>query len=208
MDWDIVTGGLGTGFIPRLVDPGFNIKRFPAQIGMQNPIEAVLNLRETHGLRPEEVEHLTVEYGREGPGRPAPESGLDGKFSVQYCASAALLDGRVNIETFTDERRFSPDMEAMLLKVSLAPRSGDGAGATALLNDGRTVTEESINYRGSIGNPMSREERLDKFRYCVSQRALSEQDAEQLFGLLERLETVDDVSSLMDVMRMRAPANR
>ena len=209
IDWDIVTGGLGTGFIPRLVDPGFNIKRFPAQIFMQNPTEAVLSLRETHGLRPEEVEHLTVETSRGGPGRPVPESGLDGKFSVQYCASAALLDGHVDIETFTDERRFAPDMEAMLPKVSLepAPRSDDGARATARLNDGRTVSEELLNYRGSCGNPMSSAERLDKFRYCVSQRALSDQDTEELLGLLERLEAVDDVSSLMDVMRTRSPAN-
>ena len=54
---------------------------------------------------------------------------------------------------------------------------------------------------------MSSAERLDKFRYCVSQRALSDQDTEELLGLLERLEAVDDVSSLMDVMRTRSPAN-
>ncbi len=210
IDWDIVTGGLGRGFIPRLVDPGFNIKRFPAQIFMQNPTEAVLNLRETHGLRPEDVEHLTMETERGGPGRPAPESGLDGKFSVQYCASAALLDGHVDIETFADERRFAPDMEAMLPKVSLTPtpRSDDGARATAQLTDGRTVSEESLNFRGSCRNPMSRAERLDKFRYCVSQRALSDQDTERLLDLLERLEAVDDVSALMDLMGTRAPNNR
>ena len=113
----------------------------------------------------------------------------------------------MNIETFTDERRFSADMEAMLPKVSLLPRDGGGARATARLNDGRTVSEECLDLRGSVGNPMSRGERLDKFRYCAG-HALSDRDTEQLLGLLERLEAVDDVSSLMDVMRTRALANR
>ncbi len=49
-------------------------------------------------------------------------------------------------------------------------------------------------------------QRLEKFRYCT-RHALSDRATEQLLGLLERLETVDDVSSLMDVMRTRARAN-
>ena len=206
MHWDALTGGLGTSFVPRIIDPGFDIKRFPAQIFMQWLTEAVLDLRAAHGLRPEQVEQLAVESATEGTERPVPTTGLDGKFSPQYCAAAALLDGRVNIETFTDERRFSPDMEAMLRKVLLLPRKGDGARATARLNDGRTVSAECLHFRGSVGNPFSREERLEKFRYC-SRHALSDRATEQLLGLLERLEAVDDVSTLMDVMRTRALAN-
>jgi len=48
LDWDVLTQGLGDAY--RLVDPGFDIKRFPAQVYMQNPIEAVLNLRHHHLL--------------------------------------------------------------------------------------------------------------------------------------------------------------
>ena len=46
-----------------------------------------------------------------------------------------------------------------------------------------------------------------EIRYCAG-HSLSDQDSECLVGLLERLETVDDVSSLMDLMRKRPPANR
>jgi hypothetical protein len=53
---------------------------------------------------------------------------------------------------------------------------------------------------------MSPGERQEKFRYCT-RHALSDRATEQLLGLLERLETVDDVSSVMDVMRKRALAN-
>jgi 2-methylcitrate dehydratase PrpD len=207
IDWDVVIGRFGTGFVPRIVEPGFDIKRFPAQISMQWLTESVLNLREAHAFRPEDVEYLTIESENGGTERPDPVSGLDGKFSPQYCAAAALLDGRVNIETFTDARRFSPDMEAMLRKVSLAPRNGNGARAVARLRDGRTVSAECVHFRGSAGNPFTREERVNKFRYCAG-HALSDRDSERLLGLLERLEAVADVSTLMDLVRPRAGANR
>ena len=110
MDWDVLTWGLGTGFVPRIVDPGFHIKRFPAQISMQWLTEAVLDLRAAHGSAPGAGgQQSAVESATEGTERPVPTTGLDGKFSPQDRAAAALLDGRVNIETFTDERRFSPD---------------------------------------------------------------------------------------------------
>ena len=86
------------------------------------------------------------------------------------------------------------------------PGKATAPWATARLNDGRTVSAECLHFRGSVGNPFSREERLEKFRYC-SRHALSDRATEQLLGLLERLEAVDDVSSLMDVMRTRALVN-
>ena len=51
--------------------------------------------------------------------RPAPSSGLAGKFSLQYTVAAALLDGAVTIRTFTDARLRAPDMQAMLAKVAV-----------------------------------------------------------------------------------------
>ena len=66
------------------------------------------------------------------------------------------------METFTDQRRFSPDMEEALGRVQMKPTDQKSkiAKATARLKDGRTVSEECEWFRGSVGNPMSREERL------------------------------------------------
>ncbi len=205
MDWTIVTGGLGKTF--RLVDPGFDIKRFPTQITMQRPIEAVLNLKQRHGLRAEQIESLTISLRGQGHSGPAPRTGLDGKFSVEYCGAAAMLDGQVNIETFTDARRFAPDMEALLPRVHTSS-SPDAQGATAIarLADGRTLREACVDFRGSVGNPMSREERLAKFRYCARQ-TLSQADTEALLSVLERLEELPDSADLM-VMLMKESAAR
>ena len=203
-DWDTATGGLGDSY--RLVDPGFDIKRFPAQVYMQNVIEAALNLREQHGLTADAVEQVTIYRRGRGHSGPVPQSGLDGKFSVEYCAAAALLDGRVGIDSFTDARRFAPDMEEMLGRIRVDPEgpASGAAQATAQLKDGSTVSAECYAFRGSAVNPMNREERMVKVRDCF-RRALSDADTERVLSLLENLEDVPDVGELMAVLGQSAP---
>ena len=198
-NWDVATGGLGDSW--RLTAPGFDIKRFPAQVYMQNVIEAALKLREEHGLSAESIERVTIHRQGRGHSGPIPRSGLDGKFSVEYCAAAALLDGHVGIDTFTDVRRFAADMEDMLGRIRVEP-DGPESGATlaaALLKDGSTVNAECSAFRGSARNPMFREERLVKVRDCF-RRALSESDTERVLEMLENLEDLADVGELMGVL--------
>lgn len=198
-DWQVLTQGLGASY--RLVDPGFDIKRFPAQVYMQNPIEAVLTLRQQHQLTPAMVEHLTLYRQGRGHAGPAPKSGLDGKFSVEYCAAVALLDGRVVIDSFTDARRFAPDMEAMLQKIHVQPEepAPGVVRVTAQLTDGRSVSTECRGFKGSAGNPMSREERMDKVWDCIS-RVLATPEATQMIAMLEDLEHVPDISAVMQLI--------
>ncbi len=205
-DWDIATGGLGSasgGW--RLIDPGFDIKRFPAQVYMQNAIEAALNLREQNSLDPNDIDQVTIHRRGRGHSGPRPRSGLDGKFSVEYCAAAALLDGDVGIDTFTDARRFSPDMEDMLGRMRVEPEGPESGAtlATAVLKDGTTVSAECSAFTGSASNPMSRDQLLAKVRDCF-RRALSEADTEVVVEMLENLDGVDDVGRLMKVLGQEA----
>lgn len=196
MDWDVVTGGLGASY--RLVDPGFDMKRFPAQVYMQNPIEAVLTLRQRYHLTPDMVDRLTIYRQGRGHAGPAPRSGLDGKFSVEYCAAVALLDGRVVIDSFTDTRRFAPDMETMLQKIRVEPveQVPEVVTVTAQLRNGTTVNAECRSFKGSAANPMTREERLEKVWDCIG-RVLATPEATRVIALLEDLEHVPDISTLM-----------
>jgi len=203
VDWDKVTVGLGDTY--RLTDPGFDIKRFPAQLFMQRPIEAVLSLRQQHGLSADQISVLTIASEQEFRHRPTPRTGLDGKFSVEYCAAAAMLDGHVDIDTFTDERRFAPDMQAFLPRVRGESTEAPGATATAQLRDGRTLSEVCVHFRGSVGNPMAREERLAKFRGCAH-RALAARETDTLVSVLEHLEDVADVAELTRVLGPHAGA--
>ena len=202
-DWDTAIGGLGASW--RLIDPGFDIKRFPAQVYMQNAIEAALNLRQQNSLDPNDIDRVTIHRRGRGHSGPRPRSGLDGKFSVEYCAAAALLDGQVGIDTFTDARRFASDMEDMLGRLRVEPEGPESGGtrATAVLKDGTTVSAECSAFTGSASNPMSRDQLLAKARDCF-RRALSEYDTEVVVEMLENLDGVDDVGRLMNVLGQEA----
>ncbi len=195
VDWGVMTDGLGETF--RLTNPGYDIKRFPAQVHMQRPIEAVLGLRREYRLNADMVQTLTLAVRDRGHSASVPRSGLDGKFSVEYCAAAALMDGEVRIETFTDERRFHGDLEAVLGKVRIVPSSApQAATATAVLQDGSEVSYTCDHFRGAIANPMSVEERLAKARTCV-RTVHGPAETGRLIALLERLDEQEDLSEVM-----------
>ena len=105
------------------------------------------------------------------------------------------------IDTFTDERRFAPDMEETLRKIQVEPEGPESGTVvvTAHLKDGRALSEEFGQFKGSAGNPMSRDERMEKVWDCVG-RVLSDSDTRRLLSLMEDLEDVADISEAMEII--------
>ncbi|GAA0988415.1 MmgE/PrpD family protein [Acrocarpospora macrocephala] len=195
---------LGTAH--HLVDPGFAIKRFPAEIFMQWPMEAMRTLREEEGLDPGEVAEIVVEppVFRADLSRPSPESGLDGKFSYEYCVAVALTQPEVRIGSFADAVLRSEVMQETLPKIRLVhnpdiPRdkAHTWARVTVHTHDGRTLARTCRRYLGAIGRPMDRETRLRKVADCLSEASRS---WEPLVDVVERLETLPDLSELVQLI--------
>ena len=200
-DWDGFLADAGTVF--HLVDPGFNIKRYPAQIGMQPVINVMSDLRDTYHLTQEKVATVEIELSR-APGhesRPNPTSGLDGKFSFEYCAIIPLVTNPVGIDSFSDATRFTPAVDEALTKVSLRhnPAIGRGANAIVTMKDGRVLKGECRDFRGSIRNPMSRDEHYVKYLDCAK-RVLPPEDIDRVRDMVENLERLADVRQLIALL--------
>ena len=205
-NWDMFASDLGTKF--SLVDPGINIKRFPAYIYLQWPTEAVLNLKHRNNLQADDLEYLELELPpvRSDLSRPQPTSGLDGKFSFEYCGAVAMVHGAVGIDSFSDETRFSAEVEKMLPRVRLKVNPEIPTDlletwvvARAKTRDGREFSEECRSYRGSIRNPMDADDRRAKFTECA-RRVLGTDDMDKVFSLVEDLENVQDVRQLTETL--------
>lgn len=202
-EWEALLAGLGERW--NLQEHGFNIKRYPAQIHMQWATESVVLLREKNGIRAEDVEWLELEVSSRRPGlsRPAPATGLDGKFSFEYCAALALTQDHVGIDCFSDAVRFSAPVEAALKKIRLKPNPDISTStvdtwvqARAALKDGRVLVERCDAYRGAARNPIARDAHLVKVRDCM-RRALPEPAMERLIALVEGLEDLKDARVLV-----------
>ncbi|GIX48553.1 MAG: hypothetical protein KatS3mg131_2764 [Candidatus Tectimicrobiota bacterium] len=201
-NWEELTRGLGTTF--GLVDPGFIIKRYPAHIALQWPIEAVRMLRQRYGLHLDEVETLEVEVpaARAAYLRPVPASGLEGKFSFAYGAAVALVREEVDIDAFSDAVYASPAVQAALRKVRVRPNPAIPADlrrtwavARAKTTDGRALSYTCHRFPGAFGEPLPRPEHHAKFRACAG-RLLAPAQVAQLLATLEALEELPDLRAL------------
>jgi aconitate decarboxylase len=130
--------------------------------------------------------------------RPSPRTGLDGKFSFQYTAAAALLDGAVTVRTFSEERRSRPDMIALLSRITLV-QSPTIPGEMEKMwveisvehTDGRREMARCHGPKGFWGLPsLTRDEHLTKVRDCLGMR-LSKEDSERCIQLVDSLDSLD-----------------
>jgi 2-methylcitrate dehydratase PrpD len=190
---------LGFGRPPfRLVAPGYAIKMFPSQFGTHFGITAALELHrkipDPSAIRRVLLTAPVMNYVN----RPRPKTGLEGKFSLQYTAASALLDGKVGIGTFTDARLARADMLDLLAKfeVCLDPAiPGRFEDTHVLLRvelDGGNVLETRCDGpRGKWGTPpISEAEHLVKVRDCLATR-LEPAAAEDIIGLARQIDHLD-----------------
>jgi aconitate decarboxylase len=209
---ELLTEGFAAPY--RMVSPGVGFKKYPSSITTHHSIDAALALRAAHDFPPEEISAVEVVFPCwDHVDRPSPATGLDGKFSVQYTVAAALLDSEVTIASFTDARRFAPDMEALLPKIQMTYDASIPADTNKMhvivrvtLSDGRSFSHETRKLAGWVGYPLTDEQRLKKFDGCVRD-FLSRADAEQLVELVERLDELEDVSGIMAIVGGRERGN-
>src|SRR5499426_1570194 len=95
---------LGTLGAPwKILTTGVAVKPYPSCACTHSIIDSTLEIRRAQGYRPEEIEEVTVGVAAGVPRiliHARPRTGLEGKFSAQFSAAAALTDGRVGITTF------------------------------------------------------------------------------------------------------------
>lgn len=200
----------------RVVDPGLAIKLFPSQYGTHYGITAGLELHRTLDGRRDFRRVRIIAPVMKYVDRPQPVTGLDGKFSLQYTVAAALLDGKVKIDTFSDERRFRADMAELLQKTELiqdASIAGDfhsmHVTVQVELVDGTERRAECHAPRGAWGVTMQTHEHEEKLRDCLNHARLTEEESTLLLASLDRLDELDAeaIASLIAVMSSR-PAGR
>jgi 2-methylcitrate dehydratase PrpD len=202
-----------------LEDPGIGFKRHPCCGSTHPAVDAMLHLRETHGLtaaRVAKVESWTHPRRLAHTNRPDPQSGLDGKFSIQYVLARALLHGIVSIEHFSDDAVRDPATRALMARVQSSPdpkatmETSDHFYCRLRITTANGETFEHFQDRPigrDIGHPLPAGALEAKFRDCA-QTVLRSDAAESLLRLCLALETLPDVSALLDVIAagLRAPA--
>ncbi|MBM3342840.1 MAG: MmgE/PrpD family protein [Betaproteobacteria bacterium] len=178
----------------RCVDPGMAIKFYPSKYPTHFAIAAALDARRRipEAVRIRLVRLVTPEI--HDANRPKPASGLEGKFSFQYVAAAALLDGEIGGKTFTDERRFRDDMVRLLDKITVIqdaniPKDTRRMHVTVevTLNDDTVIARTCNKPPGTWGEPIPDELHRAKLNDFLALR-LNDHKCAQVLDMLDHLE--------------------
>ena len=140
--------------------------------------------------------------------RPRPKTGLEGKFSLQYTAASALLDGKVGISTFTDARLAKRRHAGSTRQVRGSPRPpipGRFEDTHVLLRveleGGRVLETRCDGPPGKWGTPpISETEHLVKVRDCLATR-LEPAAVEGVIGLARQIDHLD-AAGVRQLMRL------
>ncbi len=194
-------GDLGARW--EILETGITVKLYPSCAGTHPALDTLIRLRQRERYTAADVESIEIDVDSIAPTiliHDRPATGLEGKFSMPFCAAAATVHGRVGIDTFEAAVLNDRDVRSLMTRVAMRVDPGfDGAApaltqsrVTVRLRDGRTLVEAANGARGYPAQPASDEELATKFLGCA-RRVLSERDAERALAMLRAIETVADV---------------
>jgi len=201
-----------------LVESGVEIKKYPCCGSAHLALDATHRLMRREEIAPGQLDAVEVRVDFDPPRsliHSRPKTALEGKFSMEYCLAAALLDGQVGLGTFTDENVLRPQAQALIPKVSMRRIPGYEGQPSWVeaynevdlrFKDGRVVRERSERItKGALRGVTMRDIHL-KFKDCAS-RVLPEPAAQELLELLDGLEDLPDIRPVADRLRGDARPN-
>ncbi|MGQ9537959.1 MAG: MmgE/PrpD family protein [Actinomycetota bacterium] len=191
-----------------LLNPGLSFKPYPCCRGPQGAIDAALAAREEWkklgDIDPsnvEKVECRVPSWLRSVLVYHQPKTGTEGKFSLEYCVVAALLEGKVGVGQFRDEVVTSQAVVELIDRFDWQDLEGEitspfAAEVTVHLKSGERAVGRAEKPLGEPGNPMSVEQIYDKYRECVG-NVLNFRVADATLDMLVELDNLEDVNRLV-----------
>jgi 2-methylcitrate dehydratase PrpD len=187
-----------------IVDTGITVKLYPSCAATHPPIDALLELRRDAALTPEQIGAIDVEVDSMTARlliHTRPRTPLEAKFSMPFCAAAAVVYGAVGIDTFDAAPSHDPLVAGLMPRVTLrvnpefdraAPLSQANVAVT--LKDGRVLRQRADGARGYPGR-ISEDELAAKFAACAA-RTLPPAAIEPARDGLRRMHGFSDVCEL------------
>jgi 2-methylcitrate dehydratase PrpD len=167
-------------------------------------------MRNERQITADAVEHVAVEVPADTAAPLVfriPKNGLEGKFSMPYLIARALIDGKIMLDTFTDEAVRNQAILTLLEKVDMSvdPKLQSGsdgsrpATVTIKLKNGRTETLHEKFPKGSPQVPMTQAELLAKFRACAH-GVIADAACERALMYIGQLETMRSIKPLTELL--------
>ena len=210
-DEEVLLNQLGNPWT--IVSPGIAVKPFPSGRLTHPGMCKLEEIVTAHDIRADDVERIEVRTNQELPGNLTyhlPVTGLQGKFSMEFCLASILVLRRAGLSEFTDETVNRPDIQDAIRKIRYTCYDDREAGANnypllatfvdVVLKDGRTFAGRADVARGSPPIAMTEDEVAAKFRDCAAFAGWPQHVADEIIAMtleLDKLPRVTDLTKLL-----------
>ena len=183
-----------------------NIKRWSVGSPIQAPLDSLLDLIRTHGIKAANVEKLVVRVAHQGANTTNNRNMPD--ICMQHMCAVMLLDGIATFESAHDEKRMK-DRRVLELRRRIELH-GDDALTRAMpsrqgiveleLKDGRRLKSHTKAVRGTAQNPMTRAE-VDEKCFHLMAPILGKRRARALCDTVWAIEKLGDARALRPLLQ-------
>jgi 2-methylcitrate dehydratase PrpD len=193
-----------------IVETGVTVKLYPSCAATHPTLDALLDLQRRYGFAAGDVAEVEIGVDAITPTvlvHDRAADALEGKFSMPFCAAAAIVDRRLGLDTFDDDRLRDERVTAMMARVVMRvdptlDRSAPPltqARVTVRLTDGRVLTASASGARGYPDRAARDDELAEKFTACAM-RALPEGRAVEALAALRAIDDEPSVRRLIDLL--------
>ncbi|MEO8593995.1 MAG: MmgE/PrpD family protein [Candidatus Solibacter sp.] len=191
--------------------PGISIKPYPSGSLTHPAMTEMARLIRAHGIQPQQVERVDVGTNRAMPNaliHHQPKTGLEAKFSMEFCMAALLLYGKAGLREYTAQVVNRAEVQAMIGRIhfginSVAEAAGYNKMTSILdirLRDGRTISGRADFAKGSPAIPMSYQEVADKFLDCAAFARWPRDKSNRVIDMVGKLESLADIRMLTGLL--------
>jgi 2-methylcitrate dehydratase PrpD len=185
---------------------GVVFKRHASCFETHPAIDAVLALKGEQGLTADQVETIQLDaytVACDIAGLPAPQTGLEGKFSLAFCVALALGEGETGEPQFNDEKVRDPRLVALRDKVKIAPDpnlSPSRAKIRVATRDGRVLEKFMETLDLSKDRERMKKHLVRKFQ-DLSTPILGEEKTKKLISRVKRLDKIAKLKALGNLIK-------
>jgi 2-methylcitrate dehydratase PrpD len=184
-----------------------SFKPYAACLLIHPAIDGLIWMRGKNGLELDSVEQIDLEVSPlclTVTDKKDPKNGLEGKFSLYFCAALALLEGKVRESQFTPKKMHDHHIRDLMKKIRVSGNDSlkeSEVNVVIQLKNGARLNRTVSTPRGDPRNPLSFDDIEEKFK-DLTQTLLPGHQRDKIIHIVKNLDRMENPSTLLKLCRV------
>ncbi|MBM3117931.1 MAG: MmgE/PrpD family protein [Chloroflexi bacterium] len=186
---------------------GVVYKRYASCYLTHAAVRCMLEMRERYHPTTSEIDSIEVKASSAAvavAGKPEPQTGLEGKFSLRYCVALALLKGRAVESDFADNSVHEPAIKHLMSKVNVIPEESSAPTEVEInieMNDGGEIKERLELTSKDAAVPISEwQSTLEAKSSDLLKRTLTSETTNKIITGIQKLDKTDNIKNIVELL--------